>query len=165
MSADEITQINVGGHRIGIIGLKAALAEVAETGSDRSDQHIASELMERLGKRNYIPGSAREEYQRAFWKEFLKFTGRPVDSSTEDGLEVKVLGPGCPNCNKLEQDLMAVMAELNLPADIDHITDIGEIGGYGVMGTPALIINGDVKSVGSVPPKPKLKAWLAEAGR
>lgn len=164
MSTHQITQIRVGGHRIGIVGLKSALSEVAETCSGRDDEQIASELLVRLEENNYFPNAAREEYKRALWKEFLKFTGRPVEYSAEDGLEIKVLGPGCASCNKLEQDLMTVMAEINLPADIEHVTDVSEIGGYGVMGTPALIINGEVKSVGSVPPKPKLKAWLMEIG-
>ena len=43
-----------------------------------------------------------------------------------------------------------------------HVTDIKEIGKYGVMGTPALIINGEVKCVGSVPTKAKIKEWLSE---
>ncbi|UCD83145.1 MAG: thioredoxin family protein [Desulfobacterales bacterium] len=80
-------------------------------------------------------------------------------------MEIKVLGPGCARCNQLEQDLMAVMAEMNLPADIEHVTDALEISSYGVMGTPALIVNGEVKAVGSVPPKIKLKRWLQEAAR
>ena len=55
------------------------------------------------------------------------------------------------------------MTEMNMPADLEHVTDITEIGSYGVMGTPALVINGEVKAVGSVPPKPKLRKWLREA--
>jgi small redox-active disulfide protein 2 len=78
-------------------------------------------------------------------------------------MEIKVLGPGCATCNQLAQDLMTVMAEMNMAADIEHVTDIAEIGSYGVMGTPALVINREVKAVGSVPPKPKLKQWLQEA--
>jgi len=46
--------------------------------------------------------------------------------------------------------------------EVGHVTDIKKIGKYGVMGTPALIINGEVKSVGSVPPKAKIKEWLSE---
>ena len=57
---------------------------------------------------------------------------------------------------------MQVMAEINLMADIEHVRDIKEIGKYGVMGTPALIINGKVKSVGRVPPRTKLIEWLSE---
>jgi hypothetical protein len=58
---------------------------------------------------------------------------------------------------------MTVLAEMNLPADIEHVTDALAIGSYGVMGTSALIINGEVKAVGSVPPKTKLKQWLQDA--
>ncbi|MBW1700627.1 MAG: thioredoxin family protein [Deltaproteobacteria bacterium] len=78
-------------------------------------------------------------------------------------MEIKVLGPGCAQCDGLEQTLMQVMAEINLAADIEHVRDIKEIGKYGVMGSPALLINGKVKSVGRVPPKNKLKEWLTEA--
>jgi len=55
------------------------------------------------------------------------------------------------------------MSEINLIADIEHVRDIKEIGKYGVMGSPALLINGKVKSVGKVPPKNKLQEWLKEA--
>jgi len=164
MSPDEITQIKIGNNRIGIVGLKLVLAAVAEVSASQSDEDIGIELLKRLAKRNYIPESSKAEYGRAFLREFKKFTGRPIENSGPDGLEIKVLGPGCARCNQLEQDLMAVMAEMNLPADIEHVTDVLEIGSYGVMGTPALLINGAVKSVGSIPSKAKLKIWLTETG-
>jgi hypothetical protein len=164
MSSDEITQIKIGNDRIGIIGLKPVLAEVAEASAAQTDVEIRTELFKRLAKRNYIPESSKEEYGKAFFIEFKKFTGRPIENSGPDGLEVKVLGSGCARCNQLEQDLMAVIAEMNLPADIEHVTDALEISSYGVMGTPALLINGAVKSVGSMPSKAKLKTWLTEAG-
>jgi len=78
-------------------------------------------------------------------------------------LEIKVLGAGCAQCDRLEQEIIQVMAESGIRADIEHVRDIKEIGRYGVMGTPALLINGEVKSVGSVPPKTKLIKWLKEA--
>jgi len=164
MSSDEITQIKIGNNRIGIVGLKLVLAAVAEVSATQSDEDIGIELLNRLAKRNYIPESSKAEYGRAFLREFKKFTGRQIENSGPDGLEIKVLGPGCARCNQLEQDLMAVMAEMNLIADIEHVTDVLEIGSYGVMGTPALLINGAVKSVGSIPSKAKLKIWLTEAG-
>ena len=58
---------------------------------------------------------------------------------------------------------MQVMAETGIVSDMEHIRDIKEIGRYGVMGTPALLINGKVKSVGKVPPKVNLIEWLKEA--
>ena len=124
MSVDEVTQIKIGKDRIGIIGLKLVLAEVAETSAAQTDDEIRTELLKRLDKRNYIPEPSKEEYGKAFLREFKKFTGRPVENNDTDGLEIKVLGPGCTRCNQLEQDLMAVMAEMNLPADIEHVTDI-----------------------------------------
>jgi len=163
MSSDEISQINIGGYRTGIIGLKSILSELAETCVAQSDEEIYAELLKRLGRRNYIPEKVKDEYGQAFLREFNKFTGRPVEDSESDGLGIKVLGPGCARCNQLKQDLMAVTTELNMAVDIEHVTDIAEIGSYGVMGTPALVINGEVRAVGSVPPKPKLKKWLQEA--
>jgi len=163
MSSDEVTQIKVGGSRIGIIGLKSILSEVAETGGVRTDEKIRFELLRRLNERNYIPDSSKDKYGQAFLREFKKLTGQPFEDSDPDEVEIKVLGPGCASCNKLEQDLIAVMTELEMAADLEHVTDIAEIGSYGVMGTPALVINREVKAVGSVPPKPRLKKWLQEA--
>jgi small redox-active disulfide protein 2 len=163
MSSDEITQIKIGNNRTGIIGLKLVLTEVAEASAVQSDEEIRTELLKRLAERNYIPESSKGVYGNAFLREFKKFTGRPIENTGPEGLEIKVLGPGCARCNQLEQDLMAVMAGMNLPADIEHVTDIAEIGSYGVMGTPALVINGEVKAVGSIPPKAKLKQWLRDA--
>jgi hypothetical protein len=163
MAQDEVTQIKVGGDRLGIIGLKSILSEVAESCAAQTDEEIRTELLKRLSRRNYIPASSQEKYGQAFLREFKKLTGQPVEDSDPDGVEIKVLGPGCASCNKLEQDLIAVMTEMGMAADLEHVTDIAEIGSYGVMGTPALVINREVKAVGSAPPKPKLKQWLQEA--
>ena len=58
---------------------------------------------------------------------------------------------------------MQVMSETGIMADIEHVRDIKEFAQYGVMGTPALIIKGQVKSVGRIPMGDRLKEWLAEA--
>ena len=55
------------------------------------------------------------------------------------------------------------MAEMNLAGELTHVEDVKEIGRYGVMGTPALIINGKVVAVGSVPEKKNIQQWLTEA--
>ena len=163
MSSDEVTQIKIGGSRIGIIGLRSILSEVAELCAAQTDEEIRTELLKRLNKRNYIAESSKEKYGQAFLREFKKLSGQPVEDSDPDEVEIKVLGSGCTSCKKLEQDLIAVMAEMGMAADLEHVTDIAEIGSYGVMGTPALVINREVKAVGSVPPKPKLKQWLQDA--
>jgi len=95
-------------------------------------------------------------------REFRRFLGKPFEEEEAAGLEIKVLGPGCVQCDGLEKGVMEVMAEMNLTGDLEHVRDIKEIGKYGVMGTPALIINGKVKAVGRVPPKNQIRKWLDE---
>ncbi len=72
-------------------------------------------------------------------------------------MDIKVLGAGCANCNKLEQMLVEVLTELNEKANVAHVRDFKEIASYGVMRTPALVINRQVKLAGLVPSKDKLK--------
>ena len=87
MPSDEITQIKVGGSRIGIIGLKSILSEVAESCATRSEDEIRTELLKQLNKRNYIPESSKEKYSQAFLREFKKFTGQPVKEVPCHGLQ------------------------------------------------------------------------------
>ncbi len=159
---DDVTQIKVGGSPVGIMGLKAVLEDMAEEYGDKPDREAVEELLIRLSKKNYIPEKVKENYAKAFLREFKKFQGKPFEEESPEGLEIKVLGPGCVQCDRLEQELMQVMAETGIVADVEHVRDIKEIGRYGVMGTPGLLINGKVKSVGKVPPKNKLKEWLRE---
>ena len=163
MSQDDIAQIRVGNSPVGIMGLKTVMEEIAEEYGERPDQEVMEELLNRLGKRNYIPEKAKENYGKSFLREFKKFLGKPYEQEVSGGVEIKVLGQGCVQCDRLERDLMEVMAEIDLAADLEHVRDIKEIGKYGVMGMPALVINGKVLSVGRVPSKAKLKEWLEEA--
>lgn len=71
-------------------------------------------------------------------------------------MEIKVLGSGCANCNKLEQMVFDVLAEQDIDASVTHVTDMKEIVSLGVMRTPALVIDGQVKLSGMVPSKAKL---------
>jgi len=162
MSKDDVKQIKVGSHTTGIIGLKNVVEEVAKEFAEKQDEEIQAELLKRLSKKNYISDRTRESYGKAFLREFNIFLGKPFDEDNSEGLEIKVLGPGCAQCDRLEMELMEIMTEMNLPADLEHITDIKEIGKYGVMGMPALIVNGKVMCTGKVPTKRKLKEWLSE---
>ena len=161
MSRKDITQIRVDKATVGIMGLKEVMEEMAPTWAHRTDKEIMEEFLTRLSKRNYIPPSAGESYGRAFLKAFKRHLGQSQEEGFSDALVIKVLGPGCSQCDKLEQDVMDVLSEIDLPADLEHVRDIKEIGSYGVMGTPALLINGKVMCVGRVPPKVKIKEWLA----
>jgi len=75
-------------------------------------------------------------------------------------MEIKVLGPGCPKCNQTADLVKEAVAEAGLDATVDKVTDVMEIAGYGVFGTPAVVVDGEVKSVGKIPKKEDIKAWL-----
>ena len=163
MVEKDITKIRIGKCDVGIIGIKQAISEIAESGYAKNDGDMAAAMMERLGGDNYIPSGAREAYGQAFVREFRKFTGQPYEQEAPQGLEIKVLGMGCAQCDSLERTLLGLLSELDLPASLEHITDIKEIARYGVMGTPALLINGEVLAAGKVPPDRKLREWLVNA--
>ncbi len=65
-------------------------------------------------------------------------------------MKIEVLGSGCAKCNKLAEATKKVVAELNLDANIEKVEDIIKIMGYGVMSTPALVIDGEVVSSGKL---------------
>lgn len=77
-------------------------------------------------------------------------------------MHVKILGPGCKNCQTLEARTSEALRELGLDADIDEVTDYGEIAGYGVMKTPGLVIDDDVVVSGRVPTVAELRRLLAD---
>ncbi len=78
----------------------------------------------------------------------------------EDFVEIKILGPGCPKCKQTEEVVRQAVAEEGVAANIEKVTDIMKIAGYGVFGTPAVIIDGEVKSVGKIPKKEDIKTWI-----
>ena len=73
---------------------------------------------------------------------------------------VKVLGSGCAKCNALEKAVQGAMAELGMDEAIDHVTDFAQIAAYGVMTTPALVVDGKVVSYGKVLKKEEAKELL-----
>jgi small redox-active disulfide protein 2 len=160
MKDDEIIQIRVAGQRTGIIGLHSVLESVAAEFEGRPDVEITEALMERLGRRNYMAEKARDKYASAFLREFKKYLGQPVEASISGPVQVRVLGPGCPNCERLEQEVMQVMAEMRIAAELEHVRDPMEIGAYGMISVPALVVDETVVVAGRVPGKNEVKAWL-----
>lgn len=67
-----------------------------------------------------------------------------------EGASVKVLGSGCAKCNQLESATKAALEQLRMDTTIDHVTDFSQIAAYGVMTTPALVVDGKVVSYGKV---------------
>ncbi len=75
-------------------------------------------------------------------------------------MEIKVLGPGCAKCTQTEKVVRETVAETGATADVEKVTDVMKIAGYGVFMTPAVVVDGEVKSVGKIPKKEDVKAWL-----
>ncbi len=77
-------------------------------------------------------------------------------------MEIKVLGTGCSKCNTLEKMVQDALQELNVEAAIEKVTNINDIAMAGVMLTPALIINGDVKVSGTLPSQQNLVKMIVD---
>jgi len=75
-------------------------------------------------------------------------------------MEIKVLGPGCAKCEQTEKNVKEAVSETGVDAQITKVTDVMEIAKYGVFGTPAVVVDGEVKSVGKIPKKEEVLSWL-----
>ena len=75
-------------------------------------------------------------------------------------MKVLVLGSGCAKCKILEERVRQLVLKHQLNAEVEKVTDIQEMVKYGIMMTPALVIDGVVKSVGSIPKDDQLLAWI-----
>ena len=76
-------------------------------------------------------------------------------------MEIKIFGPGCARCHKTEALVREAVDETGIDATIITITDVMEIATQGVFGTPAVVIDGDVKCVGKIPKKKEIIQWLS----
>ncbi len=78
-------------------------------------------------------------------------------------MRIKVLGPGCANCKRLEERTREAVADLGLDAEIEKVTDYAEIAGYGVMKTPGLVIDERLVVSGRVPTSREIADLLTSA--
>ena len=80
-------------------------------------------------------------------------------------MEIKVLGPGCPNCQELERRVKQALKELNLEANVIKVTDFKDIGKY-IMMTPGIVIDEKVKHEGKPLPRvEQIKVWIKEKNK
>ena len=78
-------------------------------------------------------------------------------------MKIKILGQGCAKCKQLYEEVVKVVQELQVQAEIVKVENIKEIVGYGVMRTPALVINEEVKVAGKIPSATELAAFIKAA--
>jgi small redox-active disulfide protein 2 len=164
MAENEIKQLMINDRLIGITGLDDSIKKIAASHKDKNDEEITKSLLAEIAIKNYVPPAALGEYAQALLREFKIAQGMPVTKQQPvHGLNIAVLGMGCARCSQLEDDVRNLLSEMKIAADLRHITDVKEIAGYGVLGSPALVINNKVVSVGEVPPKSKIRQWIIEA--
>ncbi len=158
--ARTLTQISVGRGKIAIIRLDDLLESVERLGLE-DDGEIRLELVRLAKKDNYIPSSAESEYADALFREYKRFLGEEVEDASA-ALEIEVLGPGCVLCDALLNGVFDAVAQLNAPADVRHVKDVKEIGAYGAVLMPALVIDGKVEIMGKTPSIDQIKQIIAK---
>ena len=75
-------------------------------------------------------------------------------------MKIEILGMGCPKCKKLYENAQAAVKELNVQAEVVKVEDIQKIMDYGLMITPAIAIDGEVKAAGRIPAPDEIKKWI-----
>jgi small redox-active disulfide protein 2 len=156
-----IRQIRVAGMIVGLVGLDDVLSRAAGEGVG-TDEAGAARLLEWISRENYVPDTARGAYTDSLLREYRRFLGQEVSPEPAAGLEVRVLGPGCPNCERLERMVREVLAREGLEGDVVHVRDREAIAEYGLLPTPGLVVNGRVVAAGRVPSEKQLVEWLRE---
>lgn len=78
-------------------------------------------------------------------------------------LSIKVLGPGCANCQKVEAAAKSAVASMGVEAEVIKVTDYGEIMAYNVLATPGLVINEKLVAAGRIPQESEVMTWVADA--
>lgn len=77
-------------------------------------------------------------------------------------LYIKILGSGCPNCQRLEKETRTALDDASIQYELTKVTDYADIAGYGVVSTPALVINEEVVSSGRIPRHAQIVLWARE---
>ncbi len=78
-------------------------------------------------------------------------------------MEIRILGSGCPRCHEVEKRTIDVLAELDIAADVQKVTDLMKMMEHGIMATPGFVINGKVKCSGRIPSRDEIKTWVLES--
>ena len=158
MDAATSRTIRLGAVSIGLIGLDQALNRIAPLNLD--EELAADLLLSEIRRRNYIPPGREGEYRQALRREYRLHLQR--EEREHPALEVRIYGPGCVSCNSLQGMVMEILDKMQVPAAIEQIHDPDEIGRAGVLHTPALVLNGRLKSSGLLPTRAQVEQWIRE---
>jgi small redox-active disulfide protein 2 len=75
-------------------------------------------------------------------------------------MKIEILGTGCPKCQKLYENTESALQNTGVAAEVVKVTKLSDITNYGVMMTPALVIDGEIKAMGKVPSVDEISSWL-----
>jgi small redox-active disulfide protein 2 len=116
------------------------------------------------GPRSEVSGDSFEGKYSIFFTNTpsLQHSITPQFRIKEAIMDIKVLGPGCPKCQQTEKNVKEAIAELGVEAKVEKVANLLEIAKYGVFGTPAVVVDGQVKCVGKIPTKDEIKKWIAK---
>ncbi|MBU0944335.1 MAG: thioredoxin family protein [Proteobacteria bacterium] len=151
--------LKVGKATIGLVGLDIALNTALA--QKLSPKEAVESIYQAIQEKNYIAEGAANDYKKALEREYRSLLGE--EQEPDQDLVIRIFGTGCISCNGLQDEVIDAMMRAGIAADIDMIHDRDEIGRHGIMATPALMINGQVKSAGIHPTPVQLEAWLLEA--
>lgn len=151
--------IRIGKASVGLVGFDAALNTIIND-KNLSEEEAVAFLFEAISRQNYVPADAIELYRESLRKEYRRRLGK--DAGEDRELIIRVLGPGCVSCNRLTTMLIEALQKLHLAADMESVHDLDEIWRYGVINTPALVINNEVKCSGRMPTPAQVDQWLRE---
>lgn len=158
MDAATTRTIRIGNANIGLIGLDIALNHLAS--ENMAEDEAVEYLFTEISKKNYIPATAIENYREALRSEYRKHMN--IGEQHLEGLVIRIFGTGCISCNNLQTQVIEVLSSMGKAADIEQIHDPDEIGRQGIIMTPALMINGKVKSGGKLPTLAQIEQWIRE---
>ncbi|WP_018084267.1 thioredoxin family protein [Desulfurispora thermophila] len=154
----------VNGRQVGIVGLEQAVLEVQSKGMIDEDQ-IAGELLRLVKQKNYVPESAAEHYRQALLAYYRQY-GQKVNMQNQERsagqMQIKVLGPGCKKCKAMYEAVQKALAATGVEAEVMKVENPAQIAEHGVLLTPGLMINGQLKVSGRVPGQAEIEKWIKE---
>lgn len=151
--------IRIGKTAIGLIGFDIAMNKALA--AEMPVPQAIDFIFQAISEKNYIPSAMVEKYREAIGREYNKLCGQHDTQDQE--LVIRILGTGCISCNGLQTMVINAMERAGIAADIEQIHDRDEIWRLGVMATPALMINGQIKIAGTKPTLAQVEEWIREA--
>jgi len=151
--------LKIGKATVGLVGLELAMS--AALAQKLPEDEAVEGLYRAVAGKNYIPDNTSALYREALRLEYRGQAG--LEGGGAAGLTIRILGPGCVTCNRIKAMVIDVLQKLQLAADMEQIHDLDEIWRHGVINTPALIINGQLKVSGRHPSAAEVEEWIREA--